>query len=111
MGILNRYEKEYQKVQVENKDDFVTNVACAREVEVCILPSSSRNNIKNNISSPRTSNKCNKLADCDSCPAGGLWDHLGPGKYCFHSAYFLGKSGKPMHCKSAQHDCPLKKAK
>jgi hypothetical protein len=49
--------------------------------------------------------------NCDSCPAAGFWDYIGPGKFCFHTAYFLGKSGKPIHCKSAQHDCPLKKVK
>ena len=49
--------------------------------------------------------------NCDSCPAAGYWDDIGPGKWCFHTAYFLGKSGKPIHCNSAQHDCPLKKVK
>jgi hypothetical protein len=47
--------------------------------------------------------------NCDSCPAAGFWDFIGPGKFCFHTAYFLGKSGKPIHCNSAQHNCPLRK--
>jgi len=51
------------------------------------------------------------LGDCDLCPAAGYWDYMGPGKWCFHTAYFLGKSGKPVHCDKAQHDCPLKKVK
>ena len=46
--------------------------------------------------------------DCNSCPAAGFWDNIGPGKFCFHTAYFLGKPGKPVHCNSAQHDCPAK---
>ena len=49
--------------------------------------------------------------NCDSCPAAGEWDYIGPGKFCFHTAIFLGKPGKPIHCNSAQHDCPRKKAK
>ena len=47
--------------------------------------------------------------NCDSCPAAGFYDYIGPGKFCFHTAYFLGKSGKPIHCNSAQHNCPLRK--
>ena len=47
--------------------------------------------------------------NCDSCPAAGFWDYIGPGKFCFHTAYFLGKSGKPIHCNSAQQNCPLRK--
>ncbi len=47
--------------------------------------------------------------NCDSCPAAGYWDYMGPGKWCFHTAYFLGRTGRPTPCKTAQHDCPLKK--
>ena len=49
--------------------------------------------------------------NCDSCPAAGYWDRIGPGKWCFHTAYFLGRAGRPTPCKPAQHDCPLKKVK
>jgi hypothetical protein len=45
--------------------------------------------------------------DCDQCPAAGFWDFMGPGLWCFHYAYFLGKPGKPKLCKTAQHNCPL----
>ena len=45
--------------------------------------------------------------DCESCPAAGYWDFMGPGKWCFHHAYFLGKSGHPKPCKTAMNDCPL----
>jgi hypothetical protein len=48
---------------------------------------------------------------CDSCPAAGYWDYVGPGKWCFHTAYFLGRAGKPTLCETAQHDCPLEKIK
>jgi hypothetical protein len=106
MGILDKYEKEYQKVQCEKKENFVTKVACTRELEHVNLPSSSNNNKKNNINFVRASNKCNKL-DCDSCPAGGYWDHMGQGMFCFHRAYYLGKSGKPVPCDVAKDNCPL----
>ncbi len=53
----------------------------------------------------------NQDCECDSCPAAGYWDYMGPGKWCFHTAYFLGRAGKPTPCKTAQHDCPLKKVK
>jgi hypothetical protein len=45
--------------------------------------------------------------NCDSCPAAGYWDFMGPGKWCFHRAYFLGKAGHPKACDTAKHDCPL----
>ena len=44
---------------------------------------------------------------CDSCPAAGYWDSMGPGKWCFHCAFFLGKTGYPKVCDTAKHDCPL----
>ena len=46
--------------------------------------------------------------DCHNCPAAGYWDHLGPGRWCFHRAYFLGKSGTPTPCAVAKTNCPLK---
>ena len=49
--------------------------------------------------------------DCESCPAAGYWNYKGPGKWCFHHAYFLGKAGHPKSCDTAMHDCPLKMAK
>ena len=45
---------------------------------------------------------------CDSCPAAGYWDWKGPGLWCFHRAYFLGKAGQPELCDTARHGCPLK---
>ena len=53
--------------------------------------------------------KKHTLADCDNCPASGYWDWKGPGMWCFHYAIFLGKSGQPVSCDSAKHDCPLTK--
>ena len=55
--------------------------------------------------------KSSATGDCDSCPAAGFWDFLGTGKFCFHTAYFLGRSGNPVPCKTAQHNCPLEKVK
>ena len=46
---------------------------------------------------------------CESCPAARYWDFMGPGKWCFHRAYFLGKAGHPKACDTAKHDCPLKR--
>jgi hypothetical protein len=45
--------------------------------------------------------------NCDSCPAAGYWDFIGPGKWCFHRACFLGKAGHPESCNTARHGCPL----
>ena len=45
--------------------------------------------------------------NCDTCPAAGYWDYIGPGKWCFHRAYFLGKPGDPVHCDTAKSKCPL----
>ena len=53
--------------------------------------------------------KSSATGDCDSCPASGYWDYIGSGKWCFYTAYFIGRSGKPEPCKTAQHNCPLKK--
>jgi len=55
--------------------------------------------------------KSSPTGECDSCPAAGFWDYFGPGKWCFYTAYFLGRSGKPTPCKTAQRDCPLKELK
>ena len=44
---------------------------------------------------------------CENCPAGGFWDHKGTGRWCFHTAYFLGKPGQPTKCEDAQSQCPL----
>jgi len=54
-----------------------------------------------------TSFKQPKSGECENCPAAGLWDFKGPGSWCFHSAYFLGKTAKPVHCTAARKDCPL----
>lgn len=45
--------------------------------------------------------------DCSSCPAAGFWDFVGPGKWCFHAAYFLGGPSNPAPCKTARQNCPL----
>jgi hypothetical protein len=47
--------------------------------------------------------------ECESCLASGYWDWKGPGRWCFHRAYFLGKPGQPVHCDTAKHDCPLQR--
>ena len=49
------------------------------------------------------------LAQCETCPAAGYWNFIGPGKWCFHSAYFLGKSAQPVRCRTSRQDCPLRK--
>jgi hypothetical protein len=48
-------------------------------------------------------------ANCDPSPAAGFWESKGPGLWCFYSAYFLGKSARPVGCKTARQDCPLLK--
>ena len=55
--------------------------------------------------------KNSTAGDCDSCPAAGFWEWHGTGRWCFHTAYFLGEPEKPISCISAKHDCPLKKIK
>jgi len=94
---------------LEKSAKNAVNVACMREVENHLPSSSSYEHEKNNISYARASNKVSKTdqVDCDNCPAAGYWDWKGPGKWCFHRAYFLGKPGQPVHCDSAKHSCPL----
>ena len=46
--------------------------------------------------------------DCEKCPAAADWPYKGPGLWCFHSAYFLGKSAKAVSCRIASLKCPLK---
>jgi hypothetical protein len=46
---------------------------------------------------------------CESCPAAGYWDqssYAGYGLLCFHTAYFLRKSGKPSPCGEIRKRCP-----
>ena len=109
MGILDKYIAEYKRDQTDEKGKLVTKVACVREDKDLHFTTFSNNEKKLNTSLTRTSNKCNNLepVNCDSCPAGGHWDYPGPGMYCFHRAYFLGKSGKPVPCSIAKDDCPL----
>ena len=48
---------------------------------------------------------------CESCPAAGYWDHspyAGQGLLCFHTAYYLHKSGRPAPCSQIRMNCPRK---
>jgi len=49
------------------------------------------------------------VGQCETCPAGGYWDFHGPGMWCFHSAYFLGKAAQPIPCETVRGNCPLLK--
>jgi hypothetical protein len=88
-------------------------VACVRESESTILNSL----LNRKTSSPpspvsslaRASNIVYKISNCDSCPACGHWDgygRMGPGRYCFFSAYFKAKTAKPVPIAEAQKACP-----
>ena len=46
--------------------------------------------------------------DCENCPAGAKWEWKSIGMWCFYSAYFLGKSAKPIPCFEASQNCQLK---
>jgi len=89
-------------ISMENKEFHTTPMRASDIVALSKSPG------ENNISLVRASDKCDK-ADCDTCPAAGYWDYNGPGKWFFHTAYYLGKSGKPILCKTAQYNCPLRK--
>lgn len=45
--------------------------------------------------------------ECETCPAGALWDGKGPGLWCLHAAVFEGKARKPVQCVEARRKCPL----
>jgi hypothetical protein len=87
-------------------------VACVRGNESANLTSLSH---KKDPSTPppvgsfaRASNIVYKIAGCDSCPACGRWEgygRMGPGRYCFYSAYFKGKAAKPVPIAEAQKAC------
>ena len=48
------------------------------------------------------------VVDCSNCPACGTWDHAEfKGKQvCFYTAYYVGKSGRPVACDIAKLNCP-----
>ncbi len=48
---------------------------------------------------------------CETCPAGAKWNYLGTGRWCFHDAYFLGKSGSKKKCETVRNNCPLGESK
>lgn len=53
----------------------------------------------------------NVPGDCAHCPASGQWDGYGPfrlppGRYCFHSAVFMGKAARPVLIDEARQACP-----
>jgi hypothetical protein len=94
----------------------VVNVAC--ETVNGIGPVSLFNSKTLSFSTPypraQATNATNEKADCESCPAAGHWDGylawgLYPTRYCFHAAYFLGKTAKPRKCEEARRDCPKNK--
>jgi len=78
-----------------NRNDIITNIS----VE----------NNKNINTYARASDKRDTFqpGGCEQCPASGYWDHIGSGRFCFHRAYYLGKSGHPEPCRSAWNNCPL----
>lgn len=50
-----------------------------------------------------------ELGQCESCPAAGYWDqslYAGQGLLCFHTAYYLHKSGRPKPCIDERNNCP-----
>lgn len=47
-----------------------------------------------------------KPGECESCPAAGYWDGHYSGLLCFHTAYYLHKSGSPTPCREARLNCP-----
>ena len=107
------HESTEERGEVQNVDI----VACVRENESAILTSLLSNFCKKNHSAPpsvnplaRASNIVNKIPSCDSCPACGHWDgydrwQLGPGRYCFFSAVFKGKTARPVPIAEAQKAC------
>jgi hypothetical protein len=44
---------------------------------------------------------------CEHCPACGLWEGHGAEPWCFHEAYFLGRSAKPVLAAECREKCPL----
>jgi len=49
--------------------------------------------------------------DCEHCKAAGHWDYgpyTGMGLLCCHTAFYLGKPGKPKPCSEIRGKCPLK---
>jgi len=56
----------------------------------------------------RVEDSLSGVADCSNCPASGTWNYAGyHGKQlCFHQAYYIGKSGKPVVCDIANLNCP-----
>ena len=44
--------------------------------------------------------------ECESCPASGYWDGRYSGLLCFHTAYYLHKSGNPSPCVEIRASCP-----
>ena len=66
---------------------------------------------ENSISPAFTAKKivsADKPETCMNCPASALWNSCGyTGYFCFHDAYFLGKSNTPIRIELARPDCPL----
>jgi hypothetical protein len=93
----------------------VVNVACEAIKGIGPVSLSNSKNPSFSTPSPRAqaTNATNGKADCESCPAAGYWDGyavwgLYPARYCFHAAYFLGKTAKPRKCEEARLSCPNK---
>jgi len=53
---------------------------------------------------------CFHPGECEKCPAGGHWDFIGPGLWCFASWYFLDlpvKNRSLKKCEEVGRNCPL----
>jgi hypothetical protein len=112
--ILSISKKTFEPDKLELNIQNVEDVACVRESESANLTSSIHIRVPS-APSPvgshaRTSNILNKMPVCDSCPACGHWDGYGwwkmePGRYCFYSAYFKGKTARPVPIAEARKAC------
>jgi len=101
------YDKYFKAQKVEN-------VACTRGGRESSCTPSSLGHSPNfrsfvDVSSRAYATSSTFVAgNCDKCPAAAEWSFKGPGLWCFHSAYFLGKTAKAVSCRIASSKCPLK---
>lgn len=95
------------------KGQKVENVACTRGSRESLYEPSSFKSIPTDDRFIGTSTRAQATfstflpGDCEKCPAAAEWPFKGPGLWCFHSAYFLGKTAKAVSCRLATSRCPL----
>jgi len=107
--------ENHQRNGNSEQNEKVSQVSLARAKKKRLPTPSLKVNISSNLHKFPSSDNRDTIGsntsispgDCTNCPASAGWAWKGSGKWCFYSAYFLGKTAKPVRCEISKKNCPL----